>query len=1080
MEFIKDGLLALLEILVNLSLQGSFCILLVLLARFLLRKAPRWCSYVLWSVVFLRLICPVFPEGSFSLMPRQLQIEGSMVLEQVQEEIAEHTVTGSILATEDVIAEKTVADVVGKSSYQSDTLRGSAQSDGKDVPINNENATTRPDNAYTGVLNALESPGKAVQRNQQAESGLGADVVTKLMMAVTIFWLLGTVAFATYHIVSYQLLKRRMRMAVETKDGVYEVQGEHLSFVMGIVNPKIYLSTGLDAETRKVIFCHERVHLQRKDYIFKPLALGICCVHWWNPLVWLSFYLMNKDCEMSCDEKVVALLGEESKTVYSYALLNEATRGDWFRSRRGSVCALLSFGEDNVKNRISHVLKYKKASIGVIFCAVLVLVVLGVGLCSNPKAEEANGDVADTASEEQAELLKEQEEALKAEQEALEKELEATKQKAEQEALKEELEKAEQEQQEIERLEQELAEDKTEFVETEEYGKMAFALEKYIALFIEDGAFGDSSPWVRDWTTLIHEGDTSTATIRFIMENSIPEYYVAEQTVRLTESDGDYYVYQTDSKMYSEINSVEDMEAAYEWTNGGAMKGIWYPTEYVRAILNHLVKGTNPEYYSAYQDPYTAAKVVLHLGADKAELGMKNYVKTVSPQDASVSAYGEGTVCNVYYYFADGSKAVIPMVLVEESMGIWMPMTNEDSSQKQYNVREVYDSYEVGDVTYQLTNMGIYQLDSNGLTFLYPAKTGVDAKLAYDNGNLYFPTDKSYYEGALDWADNSICVLNLKTLEVGYIDLPQAAWNMFPLAGLYVGDGYITLWKNDGFGNYVLPITDVFSIYNGKLATELNEKEKDAYGSMIREQVLENPNQVMRIGHHASTTTFAYVDMDGDGKSEEITMTRNGEGWYLPMDSFVLTAGEGREELNMECGSNEIYAYSPDGKRIFMMLYEDGPSGDPMTTFYRYEDNRLCEAGTIASDVRTAELENGIISTVIRRDVIQTDGIRVQYCINDNGEVKQIEQETYDFTALNDVELKEILKLYAEPDGSLDITIMMKPQTVHITKTDENFEWVLIEGENGTQGWLRVKDIIYVGDDETPSGEIFDGLSFAG
>lgn len=32
----------------NLSLVGGYCVLLVLLARLLLQKAPKWCSYLLW------------------------------------------------------------------------------------------------------------------------------------------------------------------------------------------------------------------------------------------------------------------------------------------------------------------------------------------------------------------------------------------------------------------------------------------------------------------------------------------------------------------------------------------------------------------------------------------------------------------------------------------------------------------------------------------------------------------------------------------------------------------------------------------------------------------------------------------------------------------------------------------------------------------------------------------------------------------------------------------------------------------------------------------------------------------------
>ena len=63
-----------LGIVCNLSLVGSYCILLVLVARLVLRRAPRWCSYVLWGIVFLRLCCPIFPQTQISLIPQRLVI----------------------------------------------------------------------------------------------------------------------------------------------------------------------------------------------------------------------------------------------------------------------------------------------------------------------------------------------------------------------------------------------------------------------------------------------------------------------------------------------------------------------------------------------------------------------------------------------------------------------------------------------------------------------------------------------------------------------------------------------------------------------------------------------------------------------------------------------------------------------------------------------------------------------------------------------------------------------------------------------------------------------------------------------
>ncbi|ABX42684.1 M56 family metallopeptidase [Lachnoclostridium phytofermentans] len=52
---------------VDMSLTASVVIVFVLLARLLLKKAPKKFSYFLWIVVLFRLICPVSISTSFSL-----------------------------------------------------------------------------------------------------------------------------------------------------------------------------------------------------------------------------------------------------------------------------------------------------------------------------------------------------------------------------------------------------------------------------------------------------------------------------------------------------------------------------------------------------------------------------------------------------------------------------------------------------------------------------------------------------------------------------------------------------------------------------------------------------------------------------------------------------------------------------------------------------------------------------------------------------------------------------------------------------------------------------------------------------
>ena len=54
--------------LLNMSITGCVMIMAVLIARLLLKKAPRWSICLLWGLVALRLICPFTLESNLSLI----------------------------------------------------------------------------------------------------------------------------------------------------------------------------------------------------------------------------------------------------------------------------------------------------------------------------------------------------------------------------------------------------------------------------------------------------------------------------------------------------------------------------------------------------------------------------------------------------------------------------------------------------------------------------------------------------------------------------------------------------------------------------------------------------------------------------------------------------------------------------------------------------------------------------------------------------------------------------------------------------------------------------------------------------
>ena len=65
--------------LVNISITASWAVIAVIIARFLLKKAPKWLNCALWSIVGLRLVYPFSLESVFSLIPSAQTVNPSAI-----------------------------------------------------------------------------------------------------------------------------------------------------------------------------------------------------------------------------------------------------------------------------------------------------------------------------------------------------------------------------------------------------------------------------------------------------------------------------------------------------------------------------------------------------------------------------------------------------------------------------------------------------------------------------------------------------------------------------------------------------------------------------------------------------------------------------------------------------------------------------------------------------------------------------------------------------------------------------------------------------------------------------------------
>jgi hypothetical protein len=203
-----------------------------------------------------------------------------------------------------------------------------------------------------------------------------------ILFILAVIWFLGAAALLSYSIYTYWKLKQRVGTAILLENNIYECDSIDSPCVVGLIKPRIYLPIGLSPQERSYILKHEQTHIKRFDYLVKPLAFLALCIHWFNPLVWLSFLLMGRDMEMSCDEGVLKSFGPDIKKAYSSSLLSFASE---MRVFSGSP---LTFGEQNAENRIKNVLSYRRLPAWTLAVILLALVLIGVSLLSNPASAE--------------------------------------------------------------------------------------------------------------------------------------------------------------------------------------------------------------------------------------------------------------------------------------------------------------------------------------------------------------------------------------------------------------------------------------------------------------------------------------------------------------------------------------------------------------------------------------------------------------------------------------------------------------------------------------------------------------------
>lgn len=342
------------SVLFRLSMQGTIIIFTVCLLRKLLQVLKVSHRYVvfLWLVPFFYLVFPwklEVPHGFWR----------SEAVEQVTTTERESV---TLPKQEDLVVKLPDADVTEELPATPDMSPQTGNISGVQDGIRNAVLTTRD------ILKAVASG----------------------------VWMAGIVAMLGYGLYSYIKLKRRLLLSAPAKDNIFYAEEIDTPMVFGVFAQRIYLPVGLEESYATYVLAHEQTHIRRRDTLWKLAAYIVCCIHWWNPFVWLSYLLLSNDIEKACDEDTLLTLGVEHKKAYANALLQAVGE-----HKKKVFVAPVCFDEGDVKGRINNVLKYKKTLKWVAIVTVLAVVVLGIVFLTRNKENDGEPAVNQEQSEKQ-------------------------------------------------------------------------------------------------------------------------------------------------------------------------------------------------------------------------------------------------------------------------------------------------------------------------------------------------------------------------------------------------------------------------------------------------------------------------------------------------------------------------------------------------------------------------------------------------------------------------------------------------------------------------------------------------------
>ncbi|KAJ49828.1 beta-lactamase regulating signal transducer with metallopeptidase domain [Clostridium tetanomorphum] len=380
---------------IHSTIIGSILAFIILLVKFIFKErlGVRW-NYCVWFLLLVRLIIPYAPQSSASIFNVFYIAENKLFKNEICEnnllniELSHNKLVNEKVHEEDYILDSSKVKPMNKSTYKNEKSILEYKDKLRETNKNKE-------------VNYIDK-----HKENKTISSRFYDSWTYFHL-IAFLWVIGVIILGTYIISvnvkfrlklankskcrdaeTLELLKKcKLKMNLKYNIEVLNTDLVKTPAIFGVIKPKLLLPTNIKKqitckELQYVIF-HEISHVKRKDILVNCITSILSILHWFNPIIWYSFYVMRDDRELACDAFALSHINSNEYISYGHTIIKLLENYKKTSYLYGVTCIINN--KSGVKRRIVMISLFKKNSYKWSIISIIALIVMGVVMLTNPR-----------------------------------------------------------------------------------------------------------------------------------------------------------------------------------------------------------------------------------------------------------------------------------------------------------------------------------------------------------------------------------------------------------------------------------------------------------------------------------------------------------------------------------------------------------------------------------------------------------------------------------------------------------------------------------------------------------------------